>query len=448
MSEENEKYRYQSYPSDILDPDFDMSAYRDQLLKEHEKAMQDQAQGLPTWHIAPAVYDVYSEEYDVDQDIADKIATAKGEKRLAELKVSLSELIDHIADQFSPTTPRARDVAIGQGALTTIHGRIAIPSTKEFVDIFAKAKVIPIGSATRENGEIKAPDNAQIKDAWDVNAAKMAAVLQMAIPTYENGGDRLQVYLPSLCGEMNIDPRKYSTLRIGDNRSIKDQRFDAFASWFAPVEKYMLPLNGVYYRACTIESYDDTSETVTLNPSFFLRLLDELSQTETRHAQLNRYFHADVANEENEIAIAVAFYLANNLLQRGETNPRKDGIIEYRTTYATIISNCRQLKKALADITGRTKEPGTKNTTTQLYNTKLKRIFETAYRLILEKSDFPLIYKDLKINGVSEWEDPSTKGKNKTRRIASKRFGIPTKSRITDKLTITHRGRNEVYIKP
>lgn len=444
MSEENEKYRDQSYPSNILDPDFDMPAYRDQLLKEHEKAMQDQAQGLPTWHITPAVYDKYSEEYDVDQDIQDKIATAKGEKRLADLKASLSELID----QLSPTTPRARDVAIEQGALTTIHGHIAIPSTKEFENIFAKAKIIPRGIPMQENGEIKAPDNAKLTDAWDVNAAKMAAVLQMAIPTYENGGDRLQVYLPSLCREMKIDPRKYSTLRIGDNRELKDQRFDAFASWFAPVETYMLPLNGVYYRACTIESYDDTSETVTLNPSFFLRLLDELAQKETKHAQLNRYFHADVANEENEIAIAVAFYLANNLLQRGETKPRKDGSIEYRTTYATIISNCPQLKKALADIAGRTKEPGAKNTTTQLYNTKLKRVFETAYRIILEKSDFPLIYKDLKINGVSEWEDPSTKGKGKTRRIASKRFGIPTKSRITDKLSITHRGRNEVYIKP
>lgn len=441
----NEKPVFDQKPDsvDVLSPEFDRQAYAALLMERHEHAMRDTSEeNTQTWKMEPEELDIYSTAFDPEAYIDDRIRQAKNEMKL-------SALIERLATLTPNDTPRARDLAITQGALTTINGRLAIPSMQEFEDMFSpnKVKILPTGSATSESGEVKLPTDADIKSAWKTNAAKMAAVLQMSIPTYENGNDRLQVYLPSLCRELSIDPRKYSTLRKNDTRNIKDQRFDAFTEWLAPVESYMLPLNGVYYRACIIESYDETSETVTLNPPFFLRWLEAITQKETRHAQLNRYFHADVANEKDEVAIAVAFYLAGNLLQRGETNPGKNGQINYRTTYASIISNVPQLKKALTDITEKTKTPSAKNTTTQTYNTKLKRTFETAYRLILEKSDFPQLYKELKINGVSQWEDPSTKGKDGTRRIASKRFGIPTKSRITDKLIITHRGRNEFYVK-
>lgn len=436
---------------DVLSPDFDRSAYESLLKERHEKAMKEVAQGQGrTWSIKPEELDIYSSEFSVEAYIDNQITQAKNEQKL-------KALIEKLAALTPDDTPRAKDVATMQGALTTINGRLAIPSMPDFEDIFSpnKVKILPTGSTIiDESGEVKLPNDADIKSAWKTNAAKMAALLQMATPSYESEERRIQVYLPTVCRELSIDPRKYSSLRKQDDRSIKDQRFDAFTKWLAPVEAYMLPLNGVYYRACIIESYDATSETVTLNPPFFLRLLETMQQTQVNHAQLNRFFHADVANEENEVAIAVAFYIANSILRRGQ-RPDKEGDskVTYRCTYSNIIKKCVQLNKALAEITTRQKTPGEKDTRTQAYNEKLKQVFETAYRIILEKSDFPLLFVDLKINGVSEWEDPASKMKRATdpkkgnRRTASKRFCIPTKTKLNTQLKITHNGRNPLYIK-
>ena len=255
---------------DVLSPDFNRAAYADTVREKHRQAMQKATEGKArTWHIKPEELDIYSPSFDVDAYIDDRITHAKDAAKL-------SALIEKLATLTADETPRARDVAITQGALTTINGHLAIPSMPEFEDMFSpnKVKILPTGSTTSESGEVKLQTDADIKSAWKANAGKMAAVLQMAIPSFENGENRLKIYLPALCRELGIDPRKYSTLRKNDTRSLKDQRFDAFAEWLQPVEAYMLPLNGVYYRACFIESYDETSETVTLIPPFFLRLPD------------------------------------------------------------------------------------------------------------------------------------------------------------------------------
>lgn len=455
MSEEPKYEIRRVYPPDILEPSFDMDAYRRDLLEVHAEHMREISEGKRiTAHIQPPELDPYSEKYDVDADIAYRLNAARGDKRLEELKKTVQLMVEQA--QEPEDTPRARDIAVMQGALTTIGERLAIPSTQDFEDIFSpnKVKIIPTGYAANESGKISLPSNADIKSAWKANAAKMAALLQMSVSSYENGEQRIQVYLPSVCRELSIDPRGYSTKREADGRTIKEQRFDAFTNWFAPLEAYMLPLNGEYYRACTIEKYNELSETVTLNPPFFLRLLEVMQEIQTKHAQLNRYFHADVANEENVSAIYVAVYLTNNLLQRGQHNPDDTAPkFTYRVSYATIISKCPQLEKELADITARPLAPGEKDTRTQAYNMKLKRVFETAYRIILEKTDFPKLFVDLKINGVSEWEDPASKKRRKTeakegsRRIASKRFNIPTKTKLNTKLKITHNGRNTAFAK-
>ena len=135
MNEENEKE--QRYPSNILDPDFDMSSYRTELLKEHEKAMQDRAQGLPTWHITPAVYDMYSEEYDVDQDIADRVATAKGDKRIQELKASLQAIIEQaheMKDQAGQAIILEPDVAITVAPYSRLPNAIPLHHLSEIMN--------------------------------------------------------------------------------------------------------------------------------------------------------------------------------------------------------------------------------------------------------------------------------------------------------------------------
>ena len=184
---------------------------------------------------------------------------------------------------------------------------------------------------------------------------------------------------------------------------------------------------------------------MTVRAPAFFRILENISSRTPQHGQFNYYFHGSVANEENTAAVEVAQYLGNKLLQMGNKSP-------YKAKYATIIQNNPQLKQELEAITNHgptvKHEDGTetKYNKTQTYNVTLKRILETAYRIILEKSDFPLAFTDFKINGVSKWADPKlSKGE---RRVASTKFKIPTKTRLGDVLTISHKGKNPQYIRP
>lgn len=423
----------------MLDPSFDIEAYRADLIEIHKKHMEEMQNGnLPTWRISqPPRLDSYSEEYDVDYLISEQINAAR----------RLRAIIESLAAERPQS---ARDVAITENALMTIGGKLAFPSTQMLEDMFTPntVKIIPKDSTMKDSGEITMSSDADIKEAIRVNAAKLGALLQMANETTETDKVRWQVYLPAICREMHIDPRAYSTQRQTNAKSLREQRFDAFAAWLAPLETYMLPINGVFYRVCIIENFNETSETVTLYAPFFSRLLVELmTRTDNHKPQLNRVLHASVANEDNEIAIEVAVFLSNKILNRGKTwNAKQNGIIEYKTTYANIINNCPQFNKALSAIMARPKPqtPGIRDTRTQTYNSKLKRVFETAYRILLEESDLPQQHTNFRINDVAEWEDPTSRKKRNgatnegQRRIASKRFRIPTKSRITDTLKITY----------
>lgn len=352
---------------------------------------------------------------------------------------------------------KPRDIAREQGALQTINSRLSFASEKELDRIFTgyHVKLLPPGNKQTDIINIEDPKN--IKEVFDINPGIMGAILKMALMTFMDGAEdsTVKFQVTPICRELNIDYRPYSSKRtknaveIADQKQMEkqrnEQRMTVLANNLRPFESYMILLNGVYYRMMFIESYDPQSDVMTVRAPAFFRILENISSRTPQHGQFNYYFHGSVANEENTAAVEVAQYLGNKLLQMGNKSP-------YKAKYATIIQNNPQLKQELEAITNHgptvKHEDGTetKYNKTQIYNVTLKRILETAYRIILEKSDFPLAFIDFKINGVSKWEDPKlSKG---DRRIASAKFKIPTKTRLGDVLTISHKGKNTHYIRP
>ena len=440
-------------------PGFDREAYKADLLKLHE-TMMEQLKEEPQEICS---INIISKNFDADAYIDGRIALTKNANSLYDIIENLAQITikgmalgkshrDEEEKQTEEKQNRSYDAAVQQGALTTIDNHVAFPSLRAYEDVFTHVMILPKEGTVLENGEVRILSSEELQNAETVNIANLAALFQMT--TIQPDSQRILVHLPTVFQrEMGIDPRGFSALRTANKGTIKEQRFNAFVDWFKPIESYMLPLNGTYYRACVLEGYDPNSETVTLYPPFFLRLAEELTEQNERHDVLNRYFHADIVNEKNTLAVEVATHLTNKLLQRG-LKPDKAGEerVTYRTMYSTIIQNCRGLNKALNEITTRSgsKENQPSNPT-QVYNAKLKQVLETAYRLILEKSDFPKMFKDFRINGVTEWEDVSSKKKRKAdpksgnRRTASKAFDIPTKSKLNKTLLITHKGRVKAY---
>lgn len=447
----NQKY-------DPQKPDFDREAYKAELIELHKYIMEQLEEAnlsqQESQRKSYSAINIYSEDFDPDEYINTRITLVKGfdtfselVEKLAQLNLITTDTIDEEDYQTDEKQNRSYDTAIEQGAITTIGNHVAFPSAKAYEDIFTHVLILPKEGTVLENGEVQVLGEEELKNAEAVNIANLAALFQMI--TVQPDSQRISLYLPTVFQrEMGIDPRKFSSLRKANGGTIKEQRFNAFVKWFKPLEDYMLPLNGKYYRACMLEGYDPESETVTLYLPFFFKLADELREATNRYLVLNRYFHADIVNEKNVLAIEVAAHLTNKLLQEGTTpKPGKDRVT-YHKMYKSIIRDCEPLKNAMDRITT-TKDAvsGKTISKTQAYNAKLKQVFETAYRLILEKSDFPKMFVDFRINGVSEWEDPSSQKKRKAnpksgnRRIASKAFKIPTKSTLNQVLYITHKGR-------
>ena len=346
-----------------------------------------------------------------------------------------------------------RELAREQGALQTMHQRLLFPSEKELEKVFTgyHVKLLPPGN--KQTDIIKIEDPKSIKEVFEINPAIMGAILRMVYSAYIDGAEDniVKFQVTPICRELKIDYRPYSSKRQNNTTEIieqkqrNEQRMAVLANNLRPFESYMILLNGTYYRMMFIESYDPQSDVMTVRAPAFFKILENMAQRAPQHSQFNYYFHSSVANEENTAAVEVAQYLGSKLLQMGNKNT-------YKAKYATIIQNNPQLKIELDAINSHAPtiilEDGTtkKYNKTQTYNVVLKRVLETAYRIILEKSDFPLAFVDFRINGVSKWADPKlSKG---DRRVASQKFNIPTKTRLGDVLTISHKGKNTQYVRP
>lgn len=389
--------------------------------------------------------------------ILDSLRLTHDYKYIGPTHYEVLQAIAEVYTNYAKSLITPRDLAREQGALQTIHRRLLFPSEKELEKVFTGYHVKRLPPGNNQTDIIKIEDPASIREVFDINPAILGAILKMVYSAYTEGAEdnTVKFQVTPICRDMNIDYRPFSkkrglnTTEVIDLKQRNEQRMTVLANDLRPFESYMILLDNTYYKMLSIESYDLKSDVMTVRAPAFFKILENISLRTPQHSQFNYYFHSSVATEENTAAVEVAQYLGSKLLQMGNKNI-------YKAKYATIIQNNPQLKMELDAINSHgptlehINEDGTviktKYNKTQTYNVTLKRILETAYRIILEKSDFPQAYIDFKINGVSKWADPKqSKGE---RRVASQKFNIPTKTRLGDILTISHKGKNPQYVRP
>ena len=102
-------------------------------------------------------------------------------------------------------------------------------------------------------------------------------------------------------------------------------------------------------------------------------------------------------------------------------------IVTYRPKFQTIIDDCPQVKANLKRISTDTtiKHPR------QSYNDYLRKTFEAAYAIIMEQSDLPKKYRDLRL--------PTVKRKRGGKTVDA--YDVPSMSTLGRCMVITHRGK-------
>lgn len=414
-------------------------------------------------------------------------------------------------DNVTQEKASPRNAAIEKGALMTIGGRIASYSTDDLKDalnaysIYRLPSTVDRKRAFDSTGKLNALmlQDKPLEGLTEIHTAFLMAVVQAVSLAQIDGDNTISFYLPSICRDLKIDPRTYSSKRRA-GQDYADMRFNAVLEMITPFDPLVgRTPDGSFYRVLTFESYDKGSDTMTISTPYLYRLkaIAEQRATEQKHPQLNRLLHSAAANETNWAAVELANRILAGLVTRGGTRPdyrtykaepqiakktvtktSKDGqrtttttvydierqtddtpkpqkLFTFSIKYQSLIDDCPQLKRELdeckykceIELNERAKKENRtasaeelkqaqekdKKIAPQRINKKLKDIFTAAFRIIEKKSDAPARYLEFKL--------PKTKRKINGKE--SEIYDIPTKSTLSRRMVITHKGNNPKYAK-
>ena len=380
---------------------------------------------------------------------------------------------------------RPRDRAIEKGALMSMGGRVAAFTLEELKCTLTGDSImrLPIGTNAGDvfddAGRLNtlAVRESELETLTEYHAAFLMSVLGMveAASIYDDEEDsKIEFYLPSIMDEIGIDPRPYSKKRDkGENApKLEDMRFTSMLELISPFELYAgrMPDGSGIYRVLSFSGYDAESQTMTIDTPYLFKL-KRYAETIKNGGKpvIHRYLHGNVANEPNQAAVELASRIAGGLARRGtrgyeqapvkkktrtKTKPdgtketvvteyeiddlqenTKDRVIPYEVKYSTLIADCPILRGELEAIEN---DPERKHKA-QAYNSKLKQVFEAAFRIIETKSDIPQKFTDLKLPTVEKVVTVKRKGESvKERRRC---YVVPTRSTLSRKLVITFTGK-------
>lgn len=348
-------------------------------------------------------------------------------------------------------TKRAAELATDKGAIMSIDRRLTAFSTKEYQASFTPGCImrIPNGvnmkSAFDSNGMLDkaAISDAKLEELDQVQEAFLGTVASMVedVARRDDVTSEVTFSLPKIMFELGIDPRAYSKKR--ELAPLDDLRVQRMLEFIDPFDRCVgvLP-DGSFYKVLTFGGYDAESKTMTIYTPYIFQLARRAQQAAKGYR--HRYLHGDVITEKNLAAVELANRIICGIVQRGLTTDyaqgrkgaRDNDTVSYTPTYRSLIDGCPTLKKQLDAIEnppqGKNgeKTPRRKNWN-QLYNTRLRNAFESAFRIIETKSDMPNKYNDLRL--------PTTR--RKVRGVVTTCYDVPTKSTLKNRMTITHRGK-------
>lgn len=369
---------------------------------------------------------------------------------LQRLSEDAKETIQEIEENHTEDTPKdnpqqARSKAIEKGATMTIGNRVASLSSKELANALTGHAIFLLPDSSKnfvfdELGKLNSLslNNNKLLPAEKTYTAILMAILKMVLQSQNQTGDYyITFYVNSICRELKIDPREFSSKRKNnsdyDKLTMREKRFATLVNIISLFDRAIAKLpDGSFYRVLSFSSYDAESDTMTINAPYLFKIkeMEESKMT-------NMLFHGSITQEPNWAAVELANRILTGLKQRGlRPDPKTAKDIEkenngepplkkvtYKVKYSTLIKDCPMLEGELQKI----ETENTKNKS-QKKNKKLKDVFGAAYRIIKDKSDAFSYYKNLTFSTIN----------SKTHAITT-----PTQSQLNGNLIITHEGKNE-----
>lgn len=437
------------------------------------------------------------------------LSNEKAEAKTAPLMDLLKSLIDS-EESITQEKASPRSAAVEKGALMTIGGRIASYSTDDLKDALNAYSIYRLPSnvdrkqAFDDTGKLNALmlQDKPLEGLTQIHTAFFMAVVQaVSLVPIDDGDNTISFYLPTICRDLRIDPRTYSSKRKA-GQDYAEMRLAAMLDIITPFDPFVgRTPDGSFYRVLTFESYDKDSETMTISTPYCFRLkailkaIAEQRATGQKHPQLNRLMHSSVVNEPNRAAVELANRILTGIVKRGVradyrtynaepkkvaetvTRTSKDGqrtttttvydtgsqtddtpapskTVTYKVKYQTLIDDCPQLKNELDEIiNGKGKaerEAEERNASAEEIKKARAKDKKTIPQRVNKKlkdvftAAFRIIAE--KSDAPARYLDftlPTTTRTVKGKK--SKAYDVPTKSTLARYMVITHRGRNPQY---
>lgn len=466
----------------------DLQAEADEITIENAKRFLHECYidgDFSKYEADPELYDSYiiaalhTARYEVNADPAllDHLADVDGKQDNHVVNLYATDFMT--AWETVTKEKRPRNVAIERGALMTIKGHISSYSLDDLKDALNGFSIFELpGNTTAEkaflkNGQLNTmlvPVN-NLTGVTKLHEAFLMFGVEAVKAAADDSDYTISFYTPTICRELHIDPRQYSTKRGDDATDLSELRFNALIDLVRPFEKYVgRTPDGSYYRVYMFDSYEKDGEIFNMRAPYLFKLKEHATAQQLKHSPYNSLFHSSVVSEPNHAAVELANRILTGLVTRGtrradyntynaepkkarqtvtktddkgnktttttvyDTAPdepptNKEKIFTWRCRFSTLIKESPQAAAELAAILA----DNTLKNKSQVYNSKLRHLFETAYRIIEEKSDAPTYYVDLTLPTTVK----TVGGKEK--RV----YDIPTKSTVNRFCVIKHRGKRK-----
>lgn len=385
-----------------------------------------------------------------------------------------AEARNKAAKEARAATTKARKEAEKRGAIMTLGDHVATP-TRTFREGFTASMIKSLPEDQLKDIEfdkdgklvMMSLNGKKLQELTIEQNNFLMSLLEAAVkkcdPREKNNTNFIiEIYLPKIFREWEIDPRPHDRetkeqggeLIARDKTSLPELRMKKFVEFLRPLDNMVgiVPGEG-YYSVARFLSWDQKAETISIAAPYIMKI----AEMGLRESAISSVFHANIMTE-SPASVEIANRIAGGLIELGVTNPnakldpqkhpdaevarkkpnKKNGF-KWEATFKGLISECPQLQKELNEIRNEPIEKDAKGNIvkgknkSQRINKKLQDRFSAAIRIILEKSDVPEYYLNLKI-------EPMTNQKDK-----KPAFICPKNSTLNDKMTITHEGKNPKY---
>ena len=302
-----------------------------------------------------------------------------------------------------------REIAASEGALIDINDRLVSPSTRETIKrmkthnyyLLPGARAAERGAfspgGTLNTNLISAEELMKINS---INTGMLLFFISLVYETLDNLGVQddgksttIKIYVPAMIEVLKIDSRPFSKERTGtDLRQLRAQKCLDLMNIFQNI--LGIDAHGNYKILLSIQEYDREKDIITCTSPFLFSLARQLRASSKKKPNVHKLMHTDAAKEDRA-ALEVAYYILSVIVAKGKNETAE-------ISCKRIITECPNLKYELDMIRAERSEGWRKK-----YTMKLKRRFEQAFTILLNKTDLRENYNIKSIEPAKARKDPN-----------------------------------------